>query len=76
MSSKFGRDLTVGSVPRHLLVFSIPMLLGNLLNVGYSLINAIWLGRMIGEDAVGASGVSFPIIFILLCFNSSRNNVL
>jgi putative MATE family efflux protein len=66
MEKRFGKDLTVGSIPRHLLVFSIPMLLGNLIQIGYSLINTIWVGHLVGEDAVGASGVSFPVLFVLI----------
>ena len=68
MDKKFGTDLTIGSIPRHLLVFSIPMLLGNLIQIGYSIINTIWVGHLVGEDAVGAVGISFPILFILIGF--------
>jgi putative MATE family efflux protein len=68
MDKKFGTDLTVGSIPRHLLFFSIPMLLGTLIQVGHSIINTIWVGHLVGEDAVGAIGVSFPIFFILIGF--------
>jgi putative MATE family efflux protein len=68
MKKKFGTDLTVGSIPRHLLFFSIPMLLGTLIQVGYSIVNTIWVGHLVGEDAVGAVGVSFPIFFILIGF--------
>jgi putative MATE family efflux protein len=66
MEKRFGKDLTVGSIPRHLLVFSIPMLLGNLIQIGYGLINTIWVGHLVGEDAVGAAGVSFPVLFVLI----------
>lgn len=66
MNSKFGNDMTIGSIPRHLLSFSIPMLIGNLMQVGYSVINTIWVGNIVGKDAIGATAVSFPIIFILL----------
>ena len=66
MDSQFGKDLTVGSIPKHLLAFSIPMLLGNLLQTGYSIINMIWVGNILGENAVGATAVSFPIMFILI----------
>jgi len=31
-----GRDLTFGSVPRHLVAFSLPILLGNLIQAAYS----------------------------------------
>jgi putative MATE family efflux protein len=63
---KFGRDLTVGSIPKHLLNFSIPMLVGNMLQSGYSIINMIWVGNIVGEDGLGATAVSFPIMFILI----------
>src|SRR5512138_3548590 len=63
---KFGRDLTVGSIPRHLLNFSIPMLIGNMLQSGYSIINMIWVGNIVGENGLGAAAVSFPIMFILI----------
>lgn len=58
--------MSVGSIPRHLLRFSIPMLIGNLIQIGYSIVNRIWVGNLIGENAVGAIGVSFPIFFTLL----------
>ena len=66
MDKKFGTDLTIGSIPRHLLFFSIPMLLGNLIQISYSIINTIWVGHLVGEDAVGAVGISLPIIFVLI----------
>jgi putative MATE family efflux protein len=68
MDKQFGRDFSKGSIPRHLLAFSIPMLLGNLIQIGYSLINIIWVGHLVGENAVGAVGISFPILFILIGF--------
>lgn len=66
MGNTFGTDMTVGSIPRHLLRFSIPMLIGNLIQIGYSIVNRIWVGNLIGENAVGAIGVSFPVIFTLI----------
>lgn len=66
MEKKFGRDLTTGSIPRHLLNFSIPMLVGNMLQSGYSIINMIWVGNIVGENGLGAAAVSFPIMFILI----------
>lgn len=68
MGKEFGRDFSKGSIPRHLLAFSIPMLLGNLMQISYSIINTIWVGHLVGEDAVGAVGISFPILFILIGF--------
>ncbi len=58
--------MSVGSIPRHLLRFSIPMLIGNLIQISYSIVNTIWVGHLVGENAVGAIGVSFPVFFTLL----------
>lgn len=63
---KLGHDLTQGSIPRHLLNVALPMLLGNLINTGYSIVNAIWIGKIIGKEAMGAVAVSFPVIFIFV----------
>jgi putative MATE family efflux protein len=66
MEKELGTDLTVGSVPRHLLAFSVPLLIGNLARTSYHIINIIWVGHLVGKDAVGAVGASFPIIFVLI----------
>ena len=42
------------------------MLLGNLIQIGYSVVNTIWVGHLVGENAVGAAGVSFPVIFVTI----------
>jgi len=63
---QFGRDLTVGSIPRHLLSLAVPMLLANLIGTGYNIIDAIWIGRIVGKEAIGAVAVSFPVVFIFI----------
>jgi putative MATE family efflux protein len=65
MRPGFGRDLTTGSIPRHMITFSIPMLMGSFLQTAYSFINAIWVGRFLGTSALAAVTVSFPIVFAL-----------
>jgi putative MATE family efflux protein len=42
------------------------MLIGNVMQIGYSMVNTIWVGHLVGEDAVGASGVSLFILFVLM----------
>ena len=59
-------DLTTGSIPRHILVFSWPMFVGNLLQALYNTVDSFWVGRYIGPAALGAVSVSFPIIFALM----------
>ncbi len=59
-------DFTVGSIPRHLIIFSWPMFLGNLLQTMYNTVDSIWVGRFLGPNALGAVSVGFPIIFALV----------
>src|SRR5690625_6149448 len=60
------RDFTTGSILQHILVFSWPMLLGNLLQALYNTVDSFWVGRFIGPEALGAVSVSFPVIFGLV----------
>jgi putative MATE family efflux protein len=62
----FGRDLTTGSIPRHLVAFSLPMLAGSALQTAYSFVNAIWVGQFLGKTALAAVTVSFPVVFVLI----------
>jgi len=66
MDKKMMNDLTEGNILRHLIVFSVPMFLGNLLQALYNTVDSIWVGRFLGADALGAVSVSFPIIFALI----------
>ena len=65
-SGRGGYDLTEGSMLRHVISFSIPMLLGNMLQALYNTVDSIWVGRFLGPEALGAVSVSFPIIFVLI----------
>jgi putative MATE family efflux protein len=42
------------------------MLAGNALQSGYSIINMIWVGNIVGENGLGATAISFPIMFIII----------
>ena len=64
--SRHARDLTTGSIPRHLIRFALPMLAGTLLQAAYSFINAFWVGKYLGTTALAAVTTSFPIFFILM----------
>src|SRR5690554_4988597 len=66
MQSKQITDFTEGSIPRHLIIFSIPMFLGNLLQAIYNTVDSIWVGRFLGPNALAAVSVGFPIIFTLI----------
>jgi putative MATE family efflux protein len=59
-------DFTQGSIPRHLVAFALPMLLGNLLQALYNTVDSIWVGRFLGANALASVSVGFPVIFALI----------
>ena len=61
-----GVDLTTGSIWRHLIAFSLPMLAGSFLQTSYSLINAVWVGKFLGNEALAAVTVCFPPFFLMM----------
>ena len=60
------RDLTTGSVPRHVIAFSLPMLAGSAIQTGYSFVNAFWVGKLLGMAALAALTVSMPVLFVTI----------
>lgn len=61
MAAPRTRDMTVGSPARHILMFSIPILLGSLLQQFYSLVDTMVIGRLEGVAAQAAvSSAGWP----------------
>ena len=61
-----GQDLASGSIPGHMIKFALPMLAGLLFNMGYSIVNMVWIGRLLGKEAMGAAAVSLSITLMLI----------
>ena len=60
------QDLTQGPIGRTLLVFSLPILAGNVLQSLNGSVNAIWVGRYLGEQALTATANANNIMFFLI----------
>lgn len=58
-------NYTEWSIMKAMWKLSFPIVLTNLLQTAYQLIDTIWVGRL-GGDAVAAVSVSFPIIFLII----------
>ncbi len=59
-------DLTQGPILKTLLIFSIPMLISNVLQTLNGSVNAIWVGRLLGESALAATANANIIMFLLI----------
>jgi putative MATE family efflux protein len=60
------KDLSVGKESRIILHFAMPMLLGNVFQQLYTIINSIVVGNFVGKEALAAVGASFPLLFTLI----------
>ncbi len=58
-------DMTVGSPYKLILAFSIPLLIGNIFQQLYNMVDSIVVGNFVGEKALAAVGTGFPVIFML-----------
>ena len=60
------QDMTKGSIVAHLIRFSIPMILGNILQLTYNAVDSIIISKFLGENALAAVSTSDPIFTILV----------
>jgi len=60
------RDLTVGSTMSGIIMFAIPLLIGNLAQQLYNTVDAIVVGQYVGDAALGAVGLAGPILNLIL----------
>jgi MATE family, multidrug efflux pump len=58
-----------GPIGRALVTLAVPIILGNILQTGYQLTDAFWVGRL-GASAVAAVSISFPVTFLVIALGS------
>ena len=59
-------DMTVGSIPGHLIRFAIPLVIGNLFQQLYNTVDSIVVGNYVGHQALAAVGCTTPIVNMLI----------
>lgn len=70
VSAGTGKNLMIeGNIWRKILFFSIPMILGNLLQQMYNTVDSIIVGNYVGSNALAAVGSSTSIINLLIAFS-------
>ena len=60
------QDMTKGNPLKLILLFSLPILIGNIFQQLYHLADIFIVGRLLGENALAAVGASAPIFFTFL----------
>ena len=71
MARSKAMDLTAGNPFRSLLKFAIPVILGNLFQLFYTLADSVIVGKTLGADslaAVGSTSIIIYFVFVLQYF--------
>lgn len=59
-------NMTQGGISRHLIRYSVPLILGNLFQLTYNVVDSIIAGRFIGKEALAAEGTANPVMNIVI----------
>ncbi|MBQ9766356.1 MAG: MATE family efflux transporter [Lachnospiraceae bacterium] len=62
------KDMTQGNPLKLILGFAVPMLIGNIFQQIYNLVDAAVVGRYVGENALAAVGSTGSMLFFLVAF--------
>ncbi|MCD7744586.1 MAG: MATE family efflux transporter [Lachnospiraceae bacterium] len=65
MTRQHIKDLTVGNETRLLLTFALPMLVGNLFQQFYNMVDSIVVGNYVGKNALAAVGACSSLVFLV-----------
>jgi putative MATE family efflux protein len=63
-------DMTSGSPLKHIVRFSIPLLIGNIFQQSYNIADSIIVGRTIGTNAQAAVNNGMPVLFLVVALFS------
>lgn len=61
--------MTEGSVVKNIIFFSVPLILGNLLQQLYNTVDSIIVGNYVGSNALAAIGSSTSLVYLLIAFS-------
>ncbi len=73
------RNMTEGSITLNIIIFAIPLILGNLLQQMYNIADTWVVGRFLGSDSLAAVGSAYALITFLtsviigLCMGNSTH---
>ena len=62
------RDLTQGAPLKEIILFTIPLLFGNVFQQLYSFFDTLIVGRTLGLKALAGVGATGPMIFFIIGF--------
>ena len=68
------RDMTSGSPARLILLFAVPLFIGNIFQQVYSMVDTMVVGYHLGDQAIAAIGATSSLYSLLINFANGLNN--
>lgn len=68
MKASGTKDMTTGKPAKLILFYAIPILIGNVFQQLYNMVDTIIVGRYLGNDALAGVGLTGPLSFLVLGF--------
>lgn len=59
-------DMSEGNIAKHLVTYSVPLMLGNFFQLTYNAVDSIIAGRFIGKEALAAEGIVSPLMNLII----------
>lgn len=65
-------DFSKGSVSRHIVVQAVPLMIAQILQLLYNVVDRIYIGHLSGEDGLALTGIGlvFPIVSVISAFTN------
>ncbi|MDO4559734.1 MAG: MATE family efflux transporter [bacterium] len=60
------RDMSKGSVGGQMVIFAVPLMLDNIFQQLYGVVNSVIVGRYLGKEALAAAGTAIPVMNIMM----------
>ncbi len=70
MKKNYTTDMTTGSPIKHILKFTIPLLIGNLFQQLYNMVDSVVVGKYVGKEALAAVGSCGSTNFLFFSLSS------
>lgn len=68
------KDFTIGNTNKKLIEITIPLLIAFLFNMAYNIVDSLWIGNLLGENAMAALTVSMPTILLITSIAMGATN--
>ncbi len=60
--------MTKGSITKNLILFALPLFMGQLLQQLYNVVDSVVVGNVLGKEALAAVSTTGSLIFLMVCF--------